>query len=160
MEINVTAIFLSSATSVIIGALVGVLTQHIKKLKGFELIPNDRRKKLEGDWLGTVSQIDQDPYQVSMHLSVRQKQVKGTGILQGKGEDQEPLSMIFQGGFSKDQFLKLEYRNKDNQTVQFGTLILTLSGRNSCLEGQFLGYGPITEKLVHGELRLEKVKNI
>jgi hypothetical protein len=57
----------------------------------------------------------------------------------------------------RDQFVKLDYFNKDNIAVHFGSIILQVSADGQTLRGRFLGYGAFQEKVIAGNIQLKRV---
>ena len=90
-----------------------------------------------------------------MELNVGRKKVIGSGTING-GNNMGMMSVILEGGYRNDRFLKMDYHNKDTDIIQFGTFILELSEDKLTLKGNFLGYGPYSKKIVDGTVELTK----
>lgn len=57
----------------------------------------------------------------------------------------------------KFDYLKIEYQNSNKETIHFGYVLLKLSSDGKWLEGGFTGHGLMSEKIVHGEVKLSKI---
>ncbi|SEH06301.1 Uncharacterised protein [Candidatus Venteria ishoeyi] len=86
------------------------------------------------------------------------KEVIGTGEVDFPVSEVEnhAFNISLTGGFLHERFLKLDYKNTNLAAVQFGSSLLTLSSDGTKLNGRFLGYGAKTERLVFGEIKLQK----
>lgn len=129
------------------------------------LIAIDRgRAGVGGVWRGTLAQDDAAEIlveEVEMTLSVRRKRVTGRGYFRAKQKhstETATVNLTFEGGFLYERFVKLEYRNADVYTVQFGTAILDLSNDSQTLTGAYVGFGSMTGSVVKGRLRFTKIK--
>lgn len=111
---------------------------------------------LPGTWAGTVNQ---------------QKGITGTSevtfefktflnVVYGKmSYKDQGATLKVVGGFVQDRYLNLHYQNIHSATLQHGSVILHLSGTNKRLSGDFLGVGPMSEKIVRGVVELKKDEN-
>lgn len=82
---------------------------------------------------------------------------KGGRSIAGLGEfafDFRSTRYVFKvhlkGGLRYDRFLKLDYKNTNESAIQFGSIMAQLSDDGHELEGQFLGYGAVSRRIVHG----------
>lgn len=83
----------------------------------------------------------------------------GTGKLTYKCKnDTITKCMDIQGEVLRNQFLVLTYTLKDYpETIQFGRVILELKPDGRRLEGRFLGFSPINERIVGGTVHVERI---
>ncbi len=122
---------------------------------------NVRQKSLTGQWKGPVHQeggIQGTPIDIQLALTLRstRRVVRGEGFFTGAFQNQTfNTTMTILGGFVHERFLKLEYEYK-SELVQFGFVLLELSPDGRTLEGQWMGFGPISRKLVSGSMQLHK----
>jgi hypothetical protein len=120
---------------------------------------DEKKTALIGHWNGYIDQKVGKPqvigiHPMSMNLSNKSGIIEGTmtqdiksaGLLQGK-----IINVLYDG-----RVLKMDYLNKDSTVVHFGTLCLKLSSDGKRLEGEFLGYGLISEMMVSGTAHFDK----
>lgn len=158
------AAIISGIFVIVAPILAYIFTKHYEnKDKDFLTISQSRKIALDGSWNGKVFQaewLNGQPinYPFTITLDVSKKEIKGTGIVHFPMSKTEihSFNISLKGGFLHDRFLKLDYKNTNQAAMQFGSLILNLSSDGKKLTGRFLGYGSKTEKLVFGELKLEK----
>ncbi len=160
MNDTVVDLFLKLA-GIVISAYVGA---HVRKRwEQRDLLPisADRRRALLGTWEGSFDQEggpDGAPLTGRVEIELNQqsgKALTGTARFEATIEDKPlPSAIAIQGGYRNDRFLTLAYTNRDSATVHFGSIILELSADGKRLAGRFLGYGFMSQRLVHGTLKL------
>jgi hypothetical protein len=118
-------------------------------------INGDRKKAIEGTWQGTyIDATDNNsPTSMEIEFKVGKKKISGVATyFDIKVQKNRILSV--EGGFRNDRFLILTYSNAE--ILQFGTMILELKPTNDKLIGNYLGFGHNRERIVLGNLSLEK----
>ena len=107
---------------------------------------------VKSGWKGTINQRRGDIKTFNVELVLESK----FNIVYGKlTYDSRILKCV--GGFEKDRYLSLNYKNEISSMLQHGTVALKLSGNNEKLSGDFVGVGPVSEKIVIGTIELSKV---
>jgi hypothetical protein len=143
---------LATLTGVIVSPIVSKFIEN----KSFYPISRDRRKKMAGKWKGKVNQYEKDvitrSIEVELDLTIKGKEVRGTGMVNSEGLHQVSLK----GFFRNDRFLKMDYQNDDESVVQFGCFVFGLGDDSKSLTGKFVGYGHVARKIVNGECHFEK----
>jgi hypothetical protein len=117
-----------------------------------------RKRALIGTWVGKVDQEMPDGMlssDVKLEIVVTPNGIEGEGILNTSLVDY-PLVLKFSCGVLYDQFVRLEYVGADPATIQFGTWVARLSASGRKIEGRYVGYGSITDKIVTGHAMLDK----
>jgi hypothetical protein len=120
-----------------------------------------RRQALIGFWTGSGRQEAQAQRRafntrVSVRLKVVDETINGLGHFSFARDGKQYLSRFkLEGSFSHDRFLKLDYRNVDDDAIQFGCFIAQ-SANGKTLSGYYVGYGAVSENLVRGFISLSK----
>jgi len=139
--------------AIIIGILSGVAgfisrywIESLLRGKG-----SDYLSQIKGSWQGTFKQRKGVVKEENITLSLNTK----FNVIFGELKyGQRILKCI--GYFDKDRYLSLRYRNKADSKLQHGIIILKLNGENDKLSGDFVGVGPVSEKIVRGEIEVSK----
>lgn len=153
--------------STIIASIIGgattlaavIITPIVKNLiedKKFYPISKDRRSTLTGKWEGLVRQNlkenDERSFNVQLNIKVKGRRIIGTGVISSDNMHHVEL----EGSFRNDRFLKMDYRNNELGVVQFGSFVFQLSGDSRQLQGLFVGYGHLSESIIHGDCLFNK----
>ena len=56
----------------------------------------------------------------------------------------------------QDRYLSLHYKNEQGSKLQHGNIVLLFGGNNDKLTGDFVGVGPLSEKIVAGTIEVSK----
>lgn len=127
-------------------------------------ISRARQRALRGEWKGEMTQsavLDGGIVRGSLQagLSPGRKKLTGTATLVVRvGGIEHIIPLVLDGGFyDGGHFLRLDYRNKDDAKYQFGALVLQLDALAGKLTGGYVGYGSLHERVVRGDVSLEKV---
>ena len=142
--------------------IVAIYLQKENDRKSLIVLSESRRIALKGDWEGVFKVI----YSVNeeyIHQPFKMKLFPGRKLIKGTVEfksiysqDRDELvNFILIGGFRYDRFLVLDYNNK--KRIQFGTLLLELSPSNIKLHGRLVGFGALSEKILFGEVEIQKI---
>lgn len=121
---------------------------------------------LEGLWEAQVSQRSGSRKGPSK-LLVRLTRKKGSSLLVGRGllwpakHPDPPMSsetdIIDFTATKTGNFLRLDFRNADQDKVQFGTIIgHVTSGKHDTIEGQYSAISIADQKLVSGGIKMNK----
>jgi hypothetical protein len=131
---------------------------------GTQILSKDDRKKLE-----TENQLKIFPAHLS--LSVNGRTINGTlditslrydNKLKSKtvnaNDSPDPIviehkeiSYNLSGNMVANNYLRLDYVSRDPAVIEFGSLLLRLPSTGGKLEGKYISFGPLTERLVSGE---------
>lgn len=136
-----------------------ILTYFITKAyerRFLEPIGRNRGEALNGNWQGTIVQSTLIA-DVDIRLHAKNKEIVGEAHLRVQFDGvAHAITLAVTGGFLYDKFLKLDYKNTNRGTIQFGTMVLELAPHPSTMEGQYVGYGSLTESIVSGQILLTK----
>jgi hypothetical protein len=129
----------------------------------FEAV-GDRRRALHGRWRGSfVQNMPGGRGEASLVLDIKAglRIITGDVAYDGSAEiggtvHQMQGAFTVRGGFIHDRFLKLDYRQKDRDVVQFGSVVLDLHPDGRTLTGKGVGFGSKTRMIVAVEISLEK----
>lgn len=102
---------------------------------------------VRGAWKGTFDQRWGVVSKVTIKLMLKSKLNIVYGYI-----TYETTKLKFVGGFIQDRYPSLHYKNVVESKLQHGTIVLLLSGNNHRLTGDFVGIGPISEKIVVGTI--------
>lgn len=146
-------------------AVVGILVSgYLIYLDSRDLKPisKGRKRAINGRWMGHLERIEaiRDLYPegtLEMTLQAKRKRVRGKVILRiSAGEMSREDHLIVKGGFKMDRFLELNFHNANDEIVQFGNLIVELSGMGDRMEGHLHGYGPVSKRVMGSKIILTK----
>lgn len=119
--------------------------------------------------VGTKQNVKKFP--AHLNLSVKGRTINGTLDIIGLKYDDNPnrqsvntkqppdhtliehkeISYNLTGNMVASNYLRLDYVSNDPAVIEFGTLLLRLPSTGGKLEGKYVSFGPITERLVNGE---------
>lgn len=72
--------------------------------------------------------------------------------------EHKEVSYSVEGHMVASNYIRLDYASSDPGVVDFGTLMLKLPPVGGKLEGKYVSFGPITERLVNGEYDFPQVR--
>ena len=137
------------------GIIGNAIYDGIQNVKNLLPIKNARKKAINKKWKGEFSQVQPDStiktFTISFTLEVNSKVVTGTGEYL---EMNEAIQIEVTGGFYRDDYLQLSYKNKDKGIFQHGLLILHWPNNPTTLKGKFVGIGRETNKIISGDIKL------
>jgi hypothetical protein len=142
-----------------IGAATTFFLDTFFKNKNFRKPKFYNKQALVGKWAGNVEQKHNEmliSYYVELDFKIS---LWGSviGIVNiPKNEYFDSFNVSVKGGFFTDRILKLEYENEETPALQFGGMVLQLSGTGKSLEGCLVGYGSISEKIITGKVVFHK----
>jgi hypothetical protein len=132
------------------------LDRHLKSKK-YKNIDADNRQIVQGKWSGYFRQeLNGESVTFGLSLDLR---VSATGMLKGKAKfiyNKKNIDIRVNGGFYLDEFLKMNYYNSNSKIIQFGAFVFKVDYELEKLNGQFVGYGPVSKKVISGPAILEK----
>jgi hypothetical protein len=156
METPIITAIIAGSVAIVSPIITYVVTRMydqrgLGKIKG-------RRRAMVGSWKGDIVQ-EIDGKSVSMNLEITF--TAGKRVIEGTGEfisqtTNQVTRLKFTGGFYHEQFVKLDYANPDELIVQFGCSILKLSSDGRTLEGRYVGYGSLSDRIILGEVSLRR----
>jgi hypothetical protein len=126
--------------------------------------PARSAESLSGNWSGTFSQ-DLGPlglpinYRVQLSLVAETERLTGSmTIIDYPHPQKGPVTMNLSvdGVMSYERFVQINYSSLDSGVLQFGALLSELSGLGNTMNGRFIGYGAISQRIVSGTFELQK----
>ena len=121
---------------------------------------SDIRKGIKGKWHGTIHQFVNDgttavfdDFPIEFNFEVNQKKIIGESDLNFRGVN---IELVAEGYFPAERHLLLTYRNKSDIQMQFGSIVMELNAEGNELEGKYVGYGNISERIIQGIISLKK----
>jgi hypothetical protein len=119
-----------------------------------------RRKALIGKWKGNIVQ-DSDrelgEMGIDMVFTSSGKVIEGDcEFIFPEGNRVRVIKLKFIGGFYHERFVKFDYTNPEDGVIQFGCAIMILASEGKRLEGRYVGYGSITNRIVSGTVVMHK----
>jgi hypothetical protein len=166
MDPTITASVIGGACTVVAPVVTYMITRRIDNINKLR-ISRDRRAALNAEWRGRVYQDrgpDGEPLEflVNATFKTTTKTITGSSVIRvprPDNEEIEEVKLTFEGGFLYDRWLRLNYVASDRRQVQFGSTVLLLDSQAKTLKGHFVGYGAITDAIVTGSMKLERVKS-
>lgn len=144
-------------TATVVAAVLPLLRENLK----WAPISAKRRKLVCGSWRGVTHQAvgpDGSPMDVEIitEISTSWRRLKTHTRIRGGGIE---LKSTARGGFVWGDYLVATYKNINPNLVNFGTVLLRLHADGRHLSGRMIGYGTKSERIIHGEMELEKVED-
>jgi len=130
----------------------------------FKTISKGRKKALNGSWKGNIEHLEEiNGLHASGTLEIsfvaKRKKIRGELLINhAAGEFKRKDRMKFTGGFKMDRFLELNFQNANDEVVQFGNMIMELDPMGDKMEGKIHGFGPLSRKVLSGNVYLNKIK--
>jgi len=122
-----------------------------QKLKGRNIL---------GKWTGKILQEFENTeisYNVIFHLQNKGRQLCGEVLVEASKEAKDEVHhLVIKGGLFENRFVKIEYKNKDKNVLQFGIMLMELMPTGNHLIGRFTGFGHITRRVIYGSIELKK----
>lgn len=148
----------ATVMAAVVGAIATVLLTHwINNRKSFP-VNKDRLNALKGIWRGAVVQDTEreelKEYSIQLNLDVKGRTITGKGIVDGKDTQTVNVS----GAFQYDSYIRINYKNYNKDIMQFGAIVLHLTP-DCKLEGNFVGFGYHSRKIIKGTVNLDKIAN-
>ncbi|MGZ0080787.1 hypothetical protein [Methylomonas sp. YC3] len=157
MDASVIAAYISGVFAIFGPIIVFIATKHYE-IRYLQPINHDRRIAVVGRCRGEIVQPNLTS-NIELRFDVRNKEVIGEAQINRVVEGRERLiTLTMTGGFLYDRFLKLDYKNADASTIQFGSITLELAADPRAMEGKYSGYGSVSNCIVFGEIHLTKVE--
>ena len=72
--------------------------------------------------------------------------------------EHKEISYSLSGNMVASNYLRLDYVSRDPAVIEFGTLLLRLPSAGGELEGKYISFGPLTERLVSGTYRFSQTR--
>jgi hypothetical protein len=122
---------------------------------------NDGRKAaLIGQWAGTLNQeTDDGPVSIDTEMAMvptTDGDIRGKWILHSAALAGYTIAFDVTCSTFSDQFIKLDFVSADKTIMTFGTFMARLSANARRLEGQYVGYGSVSDRIVNGAVILKK----
>jgi len=135
----------------IIGNTIYDGIQHVRNL----LPIKNAQKAVSKRWEGEFSQVQADSttktFTISFTLEANSKVITGTGEYL---EMNEAVQIEVTGGFYRDDYLQLNYKNKGKTIFIHGLLILHWLNNPTTLKGKFVGVGRESSEIISGNIEL------
>ena len=119
-----------------------------------------REMGLVGKWVGKLNQQTDDGF-ISLDTDM-EINLTPTGVINGTWTLHSKTLIGYQIVFNiscttlYNQFVKLDFSSADKAIMSFGTLMTRLSASARTIEGQYVGYGSVSDRLVTGSVSLHK----
>jgi len=148
---------------IISGVLGGFILYIILRLIKASNYPSHSKKRthlLVGKWKGYLEQKhpqnETELIQVPLEIILK----KSGKIIHGRSDLHSPFNndiakLIFTNGMFDGIILKMDYQNEDKSIFQRGSAIIRMNGQGKVLNGRFVGYSPINDKIINSTLHLE-----
>lgn len=138
----------------------GARNKLISMLVHTEYVEKNRANRVKGTWQGQVFQElgpNGEPvtYAIDLKLDIiKEHEIKGSISMANEFTGLIYLNII--NGIFYDHIMQFNYYSKDPSIIHFGTIIMLVNGTGEKMEGNFLGYGAYSNKIVQGRLSLNK----
>lgn len=156
MNTNLKAAIIGGICVILAPILTLLLNNSIENRK-YEVIGN---RDILGKWSGIIIQeLGNSEISFGVEFEFRNRGRKLYGTCKVDAIDNpmdESHNLYIEGGLFENRFLKLEYKNTDENVIQFGTFLMELMPDGKKLIGRFTGYGHVSKKVVYGKITLNK----
>ncbi len=165
---------LVTTMTAIVSASVPIIFVYIKrklKERRFPVAALDRLNKLRGYWYGYFNQLVDDErimgkeiekeFPSKVYIESKGRRITGECEYEAKNENNIIIirKLRLFNGYFDGHFIKIEYENKDKSIFQKGSFIARLDDFGKEIVGQFVGYSPTQEKIIHGNIKLRDSTN-
>jgi hypothetical protein len=119
-----------------------------------------RRKALAGKWSGTLKQQFRGAWgtvAIEMEFKAEGRIIEGIVIFdhpEGRSKPRQHLKVI--NSFFHEPILKLDCRSTTDSVLQFGCWIARLNAEGTLLEGRYVAYGSLSDRITFGEVCVSK----
>jgi hypothetical protein len=120
-----------------------------------------RRKGLAGKWSGTLKQQFRGAWEtaaIEMEFKAEGRTIEGIVIVDRLEEPSKPrhhLRVI--NSFFHEPILKLDLTSTTDSILQFGCWIARLNAGGTLLEGRYVAYGSVSDRIIFGECCVSKL---
>lgn len=131
-------------------------SEYVKNMDYKEIGDDKTRSAIEGRWAGVIKQVLFDePVSIPIEFDFKPsgKTVVGDAVILYDGKT-IPLSV--EGHFPVERFLTLNYRNKNDIKLHFGSIAAGFNANADKIVGRYVGYGHINDSLIDGVIELSK----
>jgi hypothetical protein len=173
VDSTVLASLIGGVSTVVATFISPIITNRINERKKAKYVPSapiTRQNALYGMWDGSMDQkigigkvcnihklkliFDDGTNPMMGHLYINFKITNDEIIIPPDNSiEAKVINTLYDG-----RIMKIDYVNKDNNVVHFGTLYGELSADGKEINGEFLGYGLESEQFVSGKINLKKKK--
>lgn len=140
--------------------ITNTLQAQQKVLLG-ESMKDGRKMALVGKWGGKLNQqVDDGSVSIDTEMEMAHTpsgEIKGTWLLLGKPLIGSNILFNISCAARYDRYLKLDFVSADQMVMTFGTLMARVSANARSIDGQYVGYGSVSDKLVTGSVNLSKI---
>ena len=147
-----------------ISGLMGALFNFMLNFMKYSSIPMARKKLLEGHWSGNGIQdngpgdIENIPITADVNFIIKTRKIVGHIIYNINYNNQKySFHLEFEGRLFNNTYMLVNYKNRKNGIIQFGTGIFDLDPVGDKIEGKFCGFAPMTNGIVSGRYTLTKI---
>jgi hypothetical protein len=156
MDSPVIAAFVAGCFGIVSPIVTFVVTKQYEK-RFLQPISRDRAHALVGKWQGKIIQ-ENLTCEIELNIeAVRRKVVGKATIIRIVEEKKKLVNLDLDGGFLHDRFLKIDYKNSDSGTIQFGSMTLELEADPKSMTGRYSGYGSFSKCIIFGVIEVAKV---
>ena len=74
--------------------------------------------------------------------------------------DHEEKKFALTGSLADRDYIRLDYKTREEGTIEFGTILVMLDPAGKKLDGRFVSYGPVSRSIVGGSYNFNKVNGI
>lgn len=122
-----------------------------------------RKAALVGKWVGTLKQQAKDSFveiETEMEMTLQPGgHVRGQWVLLTEQLNRDRIVFNVSCTTIHEQYIKLDFDSADETLMTFGTFMARLSADSRTIDGHYVGYGSISDKLVTGSVTFSKVQD-
>ena len=157
MKKEIIVAIIGAVTTILAPVITIAVTDYYESKPYKELV--GARAAIEGRWKGSIMQLvfgQEKEIPIEFNFKTSGKSILGeSNIIY----DEQLIPLIVKGYFPVDRYILLNYRNKSDIKLQFGSIAAGLNASANKLQGRFVGYGHINDALVEGTITLNKQVN-
>jgi len=117
------------------------------------------KKAICGNWNGSIMQNvlgNDESIPIEINFRTKGKKLIADLIVTYKAQ---LIHLVASGNFPSDRYILLNYRNKKDTTLQFGSIIAALNAKGDIITGLYAGYGSTNERIISGKISLSKINS-
>jgi hypothetical protein len=159
---NTTLVAWIGAGATTLAAVIPLAAKWVADRRGPFLPIGDKKRTAVGMWTGTGGDlfVENGGQRIAMTATfvIRQsgRRIKAEASVAIVNAPDASQKIKMSGGFCNQDLMQLSYRSADPKRVQFGVILLKLSGSGDELNGHYAGYSPKRECLIVGDFHLRR----
>ncbi|MCD1653555.1 hypothetical protein K7J14_02435 [Treponema zuelzerae] len=151
LDLNILTLLGGISTGILTGVIGNAIYAVLTRNQSLLPIANYRKEALSKKWVGFFlmpeSEGKVEKVDIIMTLRVKGKTILGSGTYSN-------TTILFKGGFFRDDYFYLNYENSDKSIFQRGMIIFYWPNNPIEIKGKFLGIRRAKDEIAAGDMVL------